>query len=100
MKPSLKQQFVSQEPGKVDCNGGEEGGWRRLAPGTATTCSRGFVQQKGKLVPYTVLHKTASVLPLTSLDISHFIRQYVKVHSNMNILSSFTYPPHVCMATW
>jgi len=31
MKPSLKQQFVSQEPGKVDCNGGgrreAEGDW-------------------------------------------------------------------------
>lgn len=30
MKPSLKQQFVSQEPGEVDCNGGRreaEGDW-------------------------------------------------------------------------
>lgn len=47
MKPTLKQQFVSQEPGKVDCNGGEERDRRRLAPETATTCSRVFVRLWG-----------------------------------------------------
>lgn len=76
MKPSLKQQFVSQEPGKVDCNGGRreaEGDWLLELPPLVLEAlfnSKGYSAWCCALLSFT---RPLSFFAL--LDSSHFIKQ-------------------------
>jgi len=48
MKPSLKQQFVSQEPGKVDCNGGGGGRLKEIGSWNCHHLFQGLCSTEGE----------------------------------------------------